>query len=191
MFWIDAKEYPGRVTFHQIKTLMGVTRNEDLPRRMRVMENFRSVNLPPGSRRPKPHLFRYGTKSRSTAVTHYHVEITLELISGSGYKWIMTNQNLENESPALELLNAGQLEVIPEGYDIPGGRMYYRWRYRAVSPGTETFDGFLTLGRCSVHGAGRFILHVNVISAQDPTPLRFCRTAGQPKSIGSRTNRTV
>lgn len=39
---------------------------------------------------------------------------------------------------------------------------YYRWRYLAVIPGTETIDGIFALDGCDIHDAKRFNLTVQV-----------------------------
>ncbi len=92
------------------------------------------------------------------------IEITLELVPAPGYHWIMTNEVPENSSPALELLNAGKFDTLMEDGDDSRSVRYYRWRYRAVSPGTETLDGSLILRGCQVHGGGRFLLRVDVVA---------------------------
>ncbi len=90
------------------------------------------------------------------------VEITLMTIPGLAYHWIMSDESNENESPVLELLNAGTINAIPENHEIPGEKSYYRWRYRAVSPGNDTLKGRPVLNGCHIHGGGSFDVVVQV-----------------------------
>jgi predicted secreted protein/outer membrane lipoprotein-sorting protein len=88
------------------------------------------------------------------------IEITLGTIPGLGYRWIMPS-----EGSGLELLNAGPFYEMPENdgnYYFMGGRGYYRWRFKAVDPGTETIDGIFSLGGCDIQYAKRFNLTVEV-----------------------------
>jgi predicted secreted protein/outer membrane lipoprotein-sorting protein len=85
------------------------------------------------------------------------IEITLGEIPGLAYRWIMPTGG-----SGLELMNAGPIYEMPANADFLGGKGYYRWRFRAVSPGTETFDGIFALGGCDIQGAKRFSLTVEV-----------------------------
>jgi Outer membrane lipoprotein-sorting protein len=88
------------------------------------------------------------------------LEITLGTIPGLAYRWIMPT-----EGSGLELMNAGSIYVMPENYEnyyFMGGKGYYRWRFRAVSPGTETIDGIFALDGCDIQHAKRFNLTVEV-----------------------------
>jgi predicted secreted protein/outer membrane lipoprotein-sorting protein len=89
------------------------------------------------------------------------VEITLSTIPGLAYRWIMPA-----EGSGMTLLNAGPFYKIPEGtntsyFDFLGNG-YYRWRYLATSPGTETIDGIFSVSGCDIQGAKRFNLTMNV-----------------------------
>jgi predicted secreted protein/outer membrane lipoprotein-sorting protein len=91
------------------------------------------------------------------------VEITLSTIPGLAYRWIMPA-----EGSGLTLLNAGPFYEMPEKTDdyysgFMGGRGYYRWRYLAEGPGTETIDGIFSISGCDIQGARRFNLTVNVV----------------------------
>ena len=91
------------------------------------------------------------------------VEITLSTIPGLAYRWIMPTQG-----SGLTLLNAGPFYEMPEKNDnyysgFNGGRGYYRWRYLAEGPGTETIDGIFSISACDIQGAKRFNLTVNVV----------------------------
>lgn len=90
------------------------------------------------------------------------VEITLSTIPGLAYRWIMPA-----EGSVLTLLNAGpfyeRYEKTGDYYSDLMGRGYYRWRYQAESPGTETIDGIFSISGCDIQGAKRFNLTVNVI----------------------------
>jgi predicted secreted protein len=72
---------------------------------------------------------------------------------------------MPSEGSGLELLNAGPFYEMPENdgnYYFMGGRGYYRWRFKAVDPGTETIDGIFSLGGCDIQYAKRFNLTVEV-----------------------------
>lgn len=92
------------------------------------------------------------------------IEITLRIIPGLAHRWIMPT-----EGSGLELANAGPFHEYTESYLDPnfnflGGKGYYRWRFRAVSPGIESFDGIFTpFGGCDIQDADRFSLTVNVV----------------------------
>jgi predicted secreted protein len=93
------------------------------------------------------------------------IEITLSTIPGLGYRWIMPA-----EGSGLTLLNAGPFYEMPEKTDdyyseFLGGRGYYRWRYRAEGPGTETIDGIFSISGCDIQGAKRFNLTMNVVGS--------------------------
>ncbi len=88
------------------------------------------------------------------------IEITLGKISGLDYRWIMMN-----EGAGMVLMNAGEVENVPENSGTSSGKNFYRWRFRAGSPGTETFDAFMTLDGCYIHGITRFILTAHVKEA--------------------------
>jgi predicted secreted protein/outer membrane lipoprotein-sorting protein len=85
------------------------------------------------------------------------IEITLRTTPGLAYRW-----NMPTEGSGLELMNAGSIYEMPETNDFMSGRGYYRWRFRAVSPGTEIFDGIFTLYGCDIQHAKRFNLTVQV-----------------------------
>jgi outer membrane lipoprotein-sorting protein/predicted secreted protein len=90
------------------------------------------------------------------------LDITLPTITGLAFRWIMPT-----EGTGLELMNAGSIYEPPQPSDdyvfnLLGGKSYTRWRYRAVSPGTETFDGIRALDGCDIQGAPRFTLTVQV-----------------------------
>jgi len=64
-------------------------------------------------------------------------------------------------------LNAGSFYEMPEKTDdyysgLMGGLGYYRWRYLAEGPGTETIDGIFSISGCDLQGAKRFNLTINV-----------------------------
>jgi predicted secreted protein len=89
------------------------------------------------------------------------VEITLGISPGLAYRWIMPA-----EGPGMTLLNAGPFYEMPEGtntsyFDFLSNG-YYRWRYLATSPGTETIDGIFSVSGCDIQGAKRFNLTMNV-----------------------------
>jgi predicted secreted protein len=86
------------------------------------------------------------------------IEITLRTIPGLAYRWIMPT-----EGSGLELMNAGSIYEMPETNDFLSGRGFYRWRFLAVNPGTETFDGIFSLDGCDVQNAKRFTLTVEVV----------------------------
>ena len=90
------------------------------------------------------------------------VEITLSTIPGLGFRWIMPA-----EGSGMTLLNAGPFYEMPEKTDdnysgFMGGRGYYRWRYLAEGPGTETINRIFSTSGCDIQGAKRFNLTVNV-----------------------------
>lgn len=85
------------------------------------------------------------------------IEITLPTIPGLAYRWIMPS-----EGSCLELMNAGSIFEMPEDGDFRSCRGYYRWRFRAVSTGTQAFDGVFALDGCGVQNARRFNLTVKV-----------------------------
>jgi predicted secreted protein len=89
------------------------------------------------------------------------IEITLAISPGLAYRWIMPA-----EGSGMTLLNAGPFYKMPEGsnnsyFDFLSNG-YYRWRYLATSPGTETIDGIFSLHGCDIQGAKRFSLTVIV-----------------------------
>jgi len=89
------------------------------------------------------------------------VEITLRTSPGLAYRWIMPA-----EGSGMTLLNAGPFYKMPEGtndsyFDFLSNG-YYRWRYLATSPGTETIDGIFSVSGCDIQGAKRFNLTMNV-----------------------------
>ena len=91
------------------------------------------------------------------------LEITLPTITGLAFRWIMPT-----EGSGLELLNVGSIFEPPPGREMMlSGKSYTRWRYRAVSPGTVTFDGIRGLYGCDVQGAPRFTLTVQVKGADE------------------------
>ena len=71
------------------------------------------------------------------------------------------------EGSGLTLLNAGPFYEMPEKtgdyYSEFIGRGYYRWRYLAEGPGTETIDGIFSISGCDIQGAKRFNLAINVV----------------------------
>jgi predicted secreted protein len=90
------------------------------------------------------------------------VEITLGTIPGLAYRWIMPA-----EGSGVTLLNAGPIYEPPEQTGDPhstfmGGKGYYRWRYQATSPGSETIDGLFTLSGCDIQGANQFNITMQV-----------------------------
>lgn len=87
------------------------------------------------------------------------IEITLRTSPGLAYRWIMPS-----EGSGLELMNAGSIFEMEEGHEIAyfGMRGYYRWRFLAINPGTQTFDGIFTLDGCDIQNAKRFNLTVHV-----------------------------
>jgi predicted secreted protein len=90
------------------------------------------------------------------------IEITLSTIPGLAYRWIMPA-----EGSGLTLLNAGPFYEMPEKTDdnyanFMSGRGYYRWRYLAEGPSTETIDGIFSVSGCEIQEAKRFNLTVNV-----------------------------
>jgi outer membrane lipoprotein-sorting protein/predicted secreted protein len=86
------------------------------------------------------------------------VEIALRDIPGLAFRWIMPT-----EGSGLELLNAGPIYEMPDNGDFFSGKGFYRWRFRAVSPGMETFDGIFALDGCDIQDARRFNLTVEVV----------------------------
>jgi len=90
------------------------------------------------------------------------IEITLSTIPGLAYRWIMPA-----EGSGLTLLNAGPFYEMPEKtgdyYSDLMGRGYYRWRYLAESPGTETIEGIFSTSGCDIQGVKRFNLTVKVV----------------------------
>jgi len=89
------------------------------------------------------------------------VEITLRTIPGLAYRWIMPA-----EGSGMTLLNAGPFyersEKTGDYYSDWMGRGYYRWRYRAESPGMVTIDGIFSISGCDIQGVKRFNLTMNV-----------------------------
>jgi outer membrane lipoprotein-sorting protein/predicted secreted protein len=95
-----------------------------------------------------------------TLCTGEVIEITLGTIPGLAYRWIMPS-----EGSGLELMNAGSFYEAPDNYEnyyFMGGKGYYRWRFLAVKPGTETIDGIFGLDGCDIQYAKRFNLTVQV-----------------------------
>jgi predicted secreted protein/outer membrane lipoprotein-sorting protein len=93
------------------------------------------------------------------------VEITLRDIPGLAYRWMMPV-----DGSGLDLVNAGPFYVetqspLDPDYSFFSGKGYYRWRFRAISPGTETFDGIFALSGCDIQGADRFNLTVKIAGA--------------------------
>jgi predicted secreted protein len=62
----------------------------------------------------------------------------------------------------LELMSAGPIYEPAEHDDFFNGQGYYRWRFSAVSPGTETIDGIFAMDGCDRKNAKRFTLTVHV-----------------------------
>ncbi len=93
------------------------------------------------------------------------LEITLRIIPSLAYRWMMPA-----EGSGLELLNAGAFSEIPDDLDFNSSEAvmyfkshgYYRWRFKAVEPGTTVFDGIFSLDGCDIQGAKRFNLTVQV-----------------------------
>jgi predicted secreted protein len=114
-------------------------------------------------RQPLPGGVRYSLNESDSGrtvalLTGEVLEITLRTIPGLAYRWIMPA-----EGSGLELMNAGPIYEMPVGGDFYQGRGYYRWRFLAVSPGTERFDGIFALDGCDIENAKRFNLTVQVI----------------------------
>jgi predicted secreted protein/outer membrane lipoprotein-sorting protein len=90
------------------------------------------------------------------------LEITLRTIPGLGFRWIMPV-----DGTGLVLENAGSIWELPADVNetayFMAGTGYYRWRYRAVTTGTEVFDGVFALSGCEIQGARRFTLTVTVM----------------------------
>ncbi len=90
------------------------------------------------------------------------IEINLDISPGLDIQWIMPT-----EGASLELMNAGPIiyhlpetgEYTPPLYRLRG---YYRWRFRAIHPGIETFDGIFSSSGCDIGNAKRFNLTVQV-----------------------------
>ncbi len=117
--------------------------------------------------KPLPEGVRYSLNESDsgrtiTLQTGEVIEITLDIIPGLAMQWIMPT-----EGASLELMNAGPIiyhmpetgEYTPPQYRMRG---YYRWRFRAIRPGIETFDGIFSLGGCDIGEAERFNLTVQV-----------------------------
>jgi len=117
--------------------------------------------------KPLPEGVRYSlneSDSGRTVILHTGevIEITLDIIPGLAIQWIMPT-----EGASLELMNAGPIiyhipeteEYTPPLYRLRG---YYRWRFRAIHPGIETFDGIFSSSGCDIGKAKRFNLTVQV-----------------------------
>jgi predicted secreted protein/outer membrane lipoprotein-sorting protein len=89
------------------------------------------------------------------------IEITLTEIPGLAFHWIMPI-----EGSGLELMNAGSIYEMPDDFNMLSGQGYYRWRFRALSPGTETIDGIFALFGCDIQNAKRFNLTVQVTETE-------------------------
>lgn len=93
------------------------------------------------------------------------LEITLRISPGLAYRWLMPT-----EGSGLSLINSGSYIEMPEDYDFNSSDTYfffkrsgyYRWRFKAVEPGTTIFDGIFSLNGCDIQGAKRFNLTVQV-----------------------------
>ena len=119
---------------------------------------------PAASRRGPGHSLNESDSGRTVSLrTGEVVEITLRDIPGLADRWIMPS-----DGSGLELVNAGPFYVetqspLDPNYNFFSGKGYYRWRFRAVNPGMETFDGILTpFGGCDIQGAPRFNFTVNI-----------------------------
>lgn len=85
------------------------------------------------------------------------IEITLPVAPSLDIHWLMPM-----EGHGLELLNAGGIYHMTPGELEPSG--VYRWRYRAVTPGTETIDGIWGATVCDIpKDIPRFFLTVNIV----------------------------
>lgn len=87
------------------------------------------------------------------------IEITLPITPGLANRWFMPP-----EGSGLELMNAGAIycEVPGEELAFFRARGNYRWRFRAVSPGTEIIDGVFGGTGCDIGNAPRFKITVSV-----------------------------